>query len=113
DSPFAAPPSRQWSPSTVASPPSRLPSPQLHLHAGDPPSPSAVAPPLSGEPPPRRWSDIPLYSSAVGIPSSASTAHRYQPPVDIHSVAGHLLPASASTAAIGIYADMYVCGMYM
>ncbi|MQL89174.1 hypothetical protein Taro_021747, partial [Colocasia esculenta] len=68
DSPFAAPPSRQWSPSTAASPPSGLPSLQLHLHASDPPSPSATAPPPLGEPPPRRWSGIPLYSSAVGTP---------------------------------------------
>ncbi|MQM23230.1 hypothetical protein Taro_056294, partial [Colocasia esculenta] len=68
--PFTAPPSHRWSPSAVASPPSGLPSPQLQLHAGDPPSPS-VAVPL------RRESHL----HAGGPPSpSVATLPRLPPP---------------------------------
>ncbi|MQL72701.1 hypothetical protein Taro_005054 [Colocasia esculenta] len=62
---------------------------------------ASIGTPLSAAPPPRRWSAIPLCCSTAGTPPSASTAHRCQPPVDISSVAGRLLPASASTAAAG------------
>ncbi|MQL98315.1 hypothetical protein Taro_031020 [Colocasia esculenta] len=55
-----------WQARALATPSSLAAAPTAH-----------EAPPLSGEPPPRRWLDIPLCSNAIGTPPSASTAQRY------------------------------------